>query len=350
MVARVPHYRLSSSTERILSPNVKILSSIKDPSTIRPWINLIEAIKIRSFIALYKIDILHILYAEPNSLWVNWKWVFRRPVVITTHGTDILKTIPAFFSRKSLLDRVITWQYRKALSHADHIICTSTSQVESMNRIGIGRSATVARTGISIGLIESSTKDVAKELGIRAPFVLMPRNMRPLYNHEFTLEAISILSAHIREEFTFVFLNADTHDRWYFEKIREKASCIQANVMFIESLAHRDLISLVKQSSLIVMNPHSDGSPVSAMEAIACEVPVILPPLAYDKDVFGEVFTFDTWHVEALRDLIQKILAMDNDIRSNRIRCLKDRIFRHGNMEIEMMKVYGIYNELLNDV
>lgn len=350
VIFRSVHKKNIDVSQNLLRRQVTLLAAIEDPSTVRPWRNFLQSFRLKRLIESNKIHLLHILYAEPNSLWVNWKWLFRTPVIVTTRGTDILKTIPSFFCGKSFLDKIIARQYRKALREADHLTCTSLSQLESLNRMGIDRFATIVRTGISVELIRTSNRDVAKVFGIRKPFVLMPRSMRPLYNHEFTLDAISILPRQIRDEFTFVFVNADTQDRNYFEYIKRKADGVASSIIFIESLVHADLISLIKQSSLVVMNPHSDGSPVSAMEAIACEIPVILPPLTYDKVVFGEAFTFDSWRVESLRDMILKVLAMSHNSRTDKIRSQEHQVLINGNIDIEMMKVYRIYEELINGI
>src|SRR5690606_1886260 len=121
---------------------------------------------------------------------------------------------------------------------------------------------------------------------------LMPRKMDPVYNHEFTLDAITLLSQVVKEKFAFVFLDADSHQKSYVKFIREKAQFTGADVRFLPLQTPVRLISLYKQSTLVVMNPHSDGSPVTAMEAMACGKPVILPPLPYDEEIFSGAFFF----------------------------------------------------------
>lgn len=326
-----------------LNRRVEILCSVADHSTIRPWRNVIEAMKIGRAIRRNQIDILHILYAEPNSLWTIYKWYFGVRVVITTRGTDILTTIPSFFQGRSFLNRIVARQYRQALNAADAIFCTSRRQIEILNRLGVTSQAILVRTGVDFKSTSDASENIAERLGIKRPFILMPRSMRPLYNHEFTLDAIAILGPEQRKKFTFVFVDSDSKDTKYFAGIYRKAQVIDAEIRFLPSLTHGELIALFKQSTMVVMNPLSDGSPVTAMEAMACKVPVVLPPLPYDEDLFQGAFLFAEWSPLALRDKIEAVLRMDPSALSRLAECSFTNIFLHGNSDIEMLKVRAIY-------
>jgi glycosyltransferase involved in cell wall biosynthesis len=346
LICRMPLYEAYIENASELSRKIAVLGSVVDPSTVRPWRNLAQAFKIRRLIRKHKVDILHILYAEPNALWAMFKLFFNVPVIVTTHGTDILKTIPAFFTGKTILFKLISCQYRMAFARVDHFTCTSHSQMQILRGLGVTRPMSVVRTGVDLELIRSSNLNMAHSLGIRRPFVLMPRNMKPVYNHELTLDAIALLAGSVRETFSFVFINADTKDSDYFSKMYEKARTIHATIHFCRSLTHEEIISLSKQASLILMNPLSDGSPVSAMEAMACMVPVILPPLPYDPEVFDGVLSFEGWNAKALSNSIGKVLDGESPVQ--RLERLADRIEKEGNIKVEMNKLMSIYNESLN--
>ncbi len=106
--------------------------------------------------------------------------------------------------------------------------------------------------------------------------------MKPVYNHEFTVGAISKLPADIRTQYSFVFVNADSAYPAYVENIKRLIREVDARIHFLPSLPHEQMLSLYKQAALVVMKPLSDGSPVSAMEAMISKVPVILGPIPYD--------------------------------------------------------------------
>lgn len=329
-----------------LNKNVKVLSPIGDPSTVRPWSNWYNARCIRKIIVKHQIDILHILYAEPNSLWTNWKWLFRVPVVITTHGTDVLKTIPRFFQQPGILNRIISRQYRKAFGLADHVTCTSLLQMKSLRRMKVAGPITIVRTGVDFSTIEKSKQRNFSTADFKKPVVLMPRNMKAIYQHELTLEAIGLLNENIRNEFCFVFVDSQGSDHLYFSNIRDKADKVNADIRFLPALQHVDLLSLMHQSALVVMNPRSDGSPVTAMESMALLVPVILPPLDYDSDVFANAWFFREWSAVSLKNKIEEVLTGDHKTIMQRVTDNFERISRHGNIDVEMNKLAFIYTEL----
>ncbi len=343
VIVRERHFRDEYAR---LDERIQVVGTIRDPSTIRPIRVVAQLLKIKTFIKAFRIDLLHILYAEPNALWANARSYFRCPVVVTTRGSDVLRTIPMFFDNKSFLGKAIAWQYRRAFRFADMITCTSIAQQEQVRRLAVETPVVIVRTGVDFRLVEREERHVAESLGIRTPFILMPRKMEPLYDHAFTLDAISLLSERIRNKFTFVFLNADTPQQLYYRKIADKADGIQACFHFIPSLSHEDLICLYKQASLVIMNPRSDGSPVSAMEAMACRVPVILPPLPYDPDLFVQKFSFATWTPEALKTTIETVLSTPEPELHEMLDNQYHRIRSEGNTERQLKKVLQIYNDL----
>lgn len=58
------------------------------------------------------------------------------------------------------------------------------------------------------------------------------------------------------------------------------------------------------------MTPKSDGTPVTAIEAMLSKTPLILPPLAYDEDLFSETcLQFKEWNAKSLAQEIQQALV-----------------------------------------
>lgn len=345
VISRTSHFRAYLGNPSKLDKSIPVVTCLMDPSTIQPWRNLWQAFKIRRIIKKYKIDVLHIIYAEPNALWAMFRHFFGVPIIVTTHGTDILKTIPDFFVKRTLLSRLIAYQYRVAFKMVDHVTCTSRRQIEIFRTLQICRPTSLIRTGVDLDLIRTSNLDMVASLGIKKPFVLMPRNMRPIYNHELTLDAIALLKPSFRNTFSFVFINADTANTAYFSKVYQKAQLINATIHFFPSLSNQEIISLSKQASLILMNPLSDGSPVTAMEAMACMVPVILPPLPYDSEVFAGMLSFDRWTPEDLSHSIEKVLSDNNGPQS--LHQFAERIEKVGNIRAEMNKLMGVYKEIV---
>lgn len=330
--------------------HVSVLPPVHDYSTVALFQTLRDGSRIKRILREYDIEIIHVMYAEPNALWGLWKRYFKKPMLLTTRGTDILYTIPAFFGRKDLLSRIIQWEYRKSLGSFSAITSTSKSQIESVRNIATPSAIHLVRTGIDDTSIATARLDMKQQLNITKEIILMPRSMLPIYNHEFTLEAIALLNEQYLNKYTFVFVNSDTSDQQYFQKIQSKAATIEADIRFYSAFKPVEIYSLFKQSSLVVMNPISDGSAVSAMEAMASKSPVILPPLAYDEDIFGGyVFQLKEWKSDELMNLIVSILNMSPDKKEKWLQDAQNHILSDFTTSSQMAKVYSIYSNLIEN-
>lgn len=349
VIPRRRHYDYFLKSRQELPANIRLLRPIRDPSTTRPLRDFLQAIRIWREIRKNRIDVFHVIYAEPNALWAGWKRFFCVPMILTTLGTDILITIPSFFKRRDLLGRFVAWRYLRAMNRFDAITCTSNSQIKALTRLKIRVPAVLIRTGVDFELVSNSNLNICEKLGLRKPVILMPRNMKPIYNHEFTLEAIQLLDLDLLGKYCFVFVNADTEQQGYFERVLRHAQKIKADIRFFSSFSHSEILSLCKEASLVIMNPTSDGSPVSAMEALACGTPVVLPPLDYDEEIFSHAFVFQQWHPEALRDKIEEALRIDRGSLTKHLAAGVATVKSKGNADREIGKLVRIYAKIISN-
>jgi glycosyltransferase involved in cell wall biosynthesis len=269
--------------------------------------------RLRRFIRQNEVDAIVISFLEPSALWTIFRNYFNVPIVLYAYGTDVLKTIPAFFQERSLFKRFIASLYIRAFQKADFVAGTSISQLDSIKRFsGYTKKMAVVRTGVDIGKINLDTTSYLPErLKNAEKIVFFPRSMYPLYNHELALEAIRLLSNTIKEKCAFVFVNNDSPAREYVNKINTIIGQLKdTTIYFLGSQSQEAMFELYKRASLVVMTPLSDGSPVSAMEALLCKTPVILPPLDYDRDLFSEgVYILRSREPVELSTAINKILT-----------------------------------------
>jgi hypothetical protein len=107
---------LNSNKEWIKRCGYRVIGTISDHSVIRFYRTFATLVKIRSLIKRYGIQCFHILYAEPNSLWAVYRKFLGCPTIITCRGTDVLKTIPEFFSRTNILKRIVSTLYQKSFA------------------------------------------------------------------------------------------------------------------------------------------------------------------------------------------------------------------------------------------
>src|SRR6188768_3634337 len=84
------HQRMREQDFRKLeSKNIHFLGYIDNFSIRRPTLILRNVSFLKKWISNHHIDLIHIIYAEPNILWASFKSYLNTPIVLSTRGTDI---------------------------------------------------------------------------------------------------------------------------------------------------------------------------------------------------------------------------------------------------------------------
>lgn len=350
LILRKLHYRASDPEQlRAWSRRhgIEILGSLEDFSVVRFGRTLHQAWKLRTLLRNERIEVLHIQFAEPNALWAVFRKFLGIPIIVTTRGTDVLKTIPRFFARRDPLSWVISRLYRFAFGQVDAITSTSSSQIQAVATIAPGaREQThLIRTGIDFRKIRADSSHCTIPTLKARPFVFFPRVMKPLYRHEFAIEAIALLPAELRDRFLFVFVGRDGGDQLYAETIQHLMEKTDARFEFLNLLDQTTLHQCLKDASLVVMTPRSDGSSVTAVEAMVCRTPLILPPLDYDTDLFGRGgFFFEHWKPQSLANKMIEVLTGNWEYKLEL--GYQDAISRFDRTR-EMGRLWALYQRLL---
>jgi len=300
-------------------------------------------LRINHIIRKYNIDLVHAFYAEPHALWLPFLFSAKVKTIITTHGTDILQTIPQFALRKDIIGRIVFKIYKKAFNNADYITCTSEKQANTVKQLfNKAKSPVITRTGINPPLSFDDNSLIEK------PYILFPRAMRSLSNHELALKSIAILNKEIKSKYKMVFIDSDSKNKDYVNNIRKlMEEDKDADFAFLPAQPHEKILSLIKNAALAVITNTSDGSPVTAMEAMYFKTPLILPPLDYDKELFGEgVFFFDEWKPESLKEKIESTINLPKEKMNKNLDKAYNKVMEFGNFEKEMQKVENIIMSL----
>lgn len=347
---RLNYNKLSEADlEEIKRLNIHLVGSIELFSIRRFWKTIKYFLYLKKVIEKEKIDVLHIMYADPNALWAIFNKMFGVPLIITTRGSDINIGLKSVFERKGLLNKVLFSLYKIAFNNADSITSTSLDQLTTIKSEFAPRGKQLlVRTGATLNFnADTETPSVIPEYLNEKKIVFFPRSQRPIYNHEFAIEAICKLPKEILHDYTFVFVNSDSHDQVYVNKIKLLLSNnLNIGWEFLPTLSKRDMIRLYSRAALVVMTPLNDGSPVSAMEAMMTKTPVVLPPLEYDKEIFKETtFQFKSWKTEELADLISSILQ-NPDSTNDKVKLAYEVVMERGNFENQMKRVFELYQSI----
>lgn len=331
--------------------NIVFLSSIMSYSISKPY-KTYETIRwLNNKIIELKIDFVHVFVPTPFSLWL---FHVKIPYVITTRGTDVLITLPDLYNKrkKSLKSFVIFLMFKSIFRKAFFITSTSYPQIDSIKGLFNVDNTALIRTGVDVESI-SQIKDYSKVENVlkNKQFIFSPRHVNnPIYNAELQLSSIKLLSKQIIDNYTFVFINKNGMNRDYLTLIEEKLKALSSEIglsyLLIERLSQSHLWQFYKKASLTIMTPVSDGTPNTALEAMAAKCPLIIPNLPYDSDLFnGTCLKMYSNSPECLAELIeQAIFAYPDDLISEGYK----KVSYLGNRCVEMKKLENIYLSIIN--
>ncbi len=313
----------------------------------RPWAVWRGLRYLRRTVREKKIDVLHILYADPNAQWAAFARGIGVPVVVTTRGSDVLISIPRTMERSTLARKVAAKLYVRAFERAAAITCTSERQADAVREL-FPRSPEplVVRTGVDVQQTLTARPGMPLALPPR-PFVFFPRAMGPLYNHELAVEAIALLPENLRRGHGFVFVNADAANQEYVSAIREKAKVVPgAEFVFLPTLGPAEMFHCYRQCRLVVMTPKSDGTPVSALEAMLLEKPIVFSPIPLDPTVFGQGIHFlQGWTPEELSETMAQFLTGERQLN---LAAAKASVLEHADRAREMDRLVALYERVMS--
>jgi len=264
-------------------------------------------------------------------------------MIVTTRGTDVMRTIPEAFKKKSLIDYLVAPAYRKAFCLADWVTGTSKTQLDSVASFsGRNSKVSIIRTGVKLEFLLSDTSGHFPA-NLQDTYILFPRYIKPIYNHEFCLEAIELLPSLVKRKYSMVFVGKGDGDIEYQRKLENKMNAIKdVNFVFLPRVGQETIFELYKRASVVVMTPTSDGSPVTAMEALASGSQLIMGPLQYDDEIFNSnIYKLSTWDANELASSIARMVHEKRGMVSSDFLSLVDS-------NKEMKKVYELYNTLVS--
>jgi glycosyltransferase involved in cell wall biosynthesis len=343
---------LSQETiDRFTKLHIEVLNPINPISISHPIRTLRAIFYYKRLIRSICPDLVHVLFAAPNALWLNFS---KTGGMITMRGSDILLVIPDLLKQsglKKIYFGFLFGQFKKAFLKARIVTGTSFPQIEKANELFNGANITLVRTGVDVEKItQLDQTELIPDLLRDKEFVFSPRFMSPIYNIEFQLEAIAKLDQKFIERYTFVFIRGKQFDEKYYQvqlkRLQQLKADIKLNYLIIDYLDQPSMWMMLKKASLCIMTPISDGTPNSALEAMAAQCPLIISNLNYDKDLFENTcIKLNSFEVIELKDMIESSFTNYNpELLSNAF----TKVSALGNRSIEMVKLEALYLNLLS--
>ena len=316
-------------------PNFSLLNPLKTLKAIRTF---------KYYIKKYNIDIIHVLFGSPQPIWFNFL-PSECKKMITTRGSDVLVLLKKLAGSKGIKSKVLFNLLLSGYQKADFIVSTSTKQVESLRQYGIeDNKLRVVKTGVDVDRIRNV--DITKSIiSPDRKFVFSARYIGEVYNMDYQIKAIKLLSKKFLTEYLFVFVKRKTDNSEFCKNIiNELKSIDDLEFKVVEDLTQEQIWATYKASDVTYMVPKSDGTPNTALECMAAEVPFIMGDLDYNKELFSNVSLVTK--LADPQDFAEKLgLAVTNypfSLIQNGLRVVKE----FGDRKNEMLKLEHEYQKL----
>ena len=196
--------------------------------------------------------------------------ILRKPVLLTTHGSDIHQmTKPDFYKQ--------LWRVRvlKALRSSKRIIAVSNALKEMITELGYGEKTNVISTAFvskDFGVFDKNL--CRKSLGLKndSRIILYIGAMRMVKGTDVGVKAFIKL---IQKQNKIMFvLIGDGDLRPDLENVVEQAE-LSNNVFFLGRKNNNELAIYLNAADLLVVPSRNEGRPVVILESLACGTPVV---------------------------------------------------------------------------
>jgi 1,2-diacylglycerol 3-alpha-glucosyltransferase len=141
--------------------------------------------------------------------------------------------------------------------------------------------------------------------------------MKPLYNLDTIAAAAEAVCAAVPEAY-FVFAVLPTgKDESYEARVREilERGGAKDRIRYVGSIPHDEMADYYRLADVTVSIPSSDGTPMSVLESMACETPVLV----------SQIPNYDTHYIEDQKTVMMADQIDSRAVATALIRLLQDR-------------------------
>lgn len=338
-----------SNIDAVENAGAKYLGELSPFHLKRFWRTTAQISRLRRLLREERIDVVHSHFVGVNA----WYGALSRfhPTVITVMGGDILGE--DWKPGPDIRERCLT---PFALRNADLITCWSNKLIPVVRRY--------TRPEVPIEVIHGGVElerffpgprpqYLLERLGLpqTARVILSPRLMKPLYNLDTIASAAEQVCAAVPETyFVFAVLPAGKDDS-YEVKVREilERGAVKDRIRYVGSIPHDEMADYYRLADVTVSIPSSDGTPMSVLESMACETPVLV----------SRIPNYDAHYIEDQKTVMMADQTDPGAVATALIRLLQDpalaqglaaeakrRVVESASYESQMAKMNELYEKV----
>ncbi len=231
------------------------------------------------FLTLYvlfshRCRLIHAHWAIPTGLiGILAGTLFKKPVVVTIHGSDFRMAMEGSI----LLKKLFIYVCKKTR----HVNCVSGAQKKEIEELGIaGKKISIIPMGVETGFREAGRrrKRIDQDQSMN---VISNRNLLPIYNVSQLIQAIPLI---LKEETeTRFFIAGNGPEREKLEKEAKELN-VEKSVQFLGSVPHEEMPDLLTKADIYVSTSLYDGTSVSLLEAMAAGAFPVVTDIAPNRE------------------------------------------------------------------
>lgn len=306
----------------------------------RPLGYVAEARSLRRVLARLRPDVVHAHFLTEYG-WHAWISGFH-PYAITVWGSDV--TISLRRSRRTAL------YGRVALRGADLVTGDSAALVEDVIAAGARREKTRL---VQFGVDTKRFAPGADPIDLRARLeligrrvLLSPRAVTHLYRHGVAVEALASLP-----EDVVLLLVRYLVDEAEMAAITTLAAelGVADRVRLVDAIDHAEMPDFYRLAEVVLSIPSSDATPVTLLEALSCERPVVATDLPSVREWMGGLDPAGLVPVDdpaATARAIGRLLEMAPAERNEIGRRGRAIVEERASQNVHMTAVEGLYRVL----
>ena len=337
-----------------LDPEIKIHNILPGPF---PYLNIFKRQRtirrIREVLRNEKIDVMHSMYAFPNTLWAHLGG--KQPHIMTTRGSDVLVEYRDFKKKQGSLrhrkaNDFLRSLFESAVQSAFAITSTSMAQQEVLKTIIEDHERLhLIRTGVRLDKFEAHLEEAQRT--DETLTVFSPRGMKAIYNVDKIVEAFGILHQQQPELDFRLRLASSPRIPEVEDGVKAMIEKWQLNdrVTIMGDLNQPEMAQEYFRSDLVVMLPSSDGVPVTGIETMLAKRPLILPPLPYDQDLFNEetVWKVQSYDSEELAGKIKEVIEAPETVKSGKTSRAAEAARQGADQMQSLQRIEALYQKCL---
>lgn len=264
--------------------------------------------KLVMIISKYKIDIVHAHSTIPTGLLaVIVTKIFRIHSFVTAHGMDINN-----FQNNMIFSNLISF----SLNHSDKVIAVSTDLAEKIKDMGVNENKIIVlMNAVDINRFRSSdTGDLRSKYGVRKKDVLL-LFVGYLDTFKGIFELINAVYGLYKENKNIKLIIVGTGPKYKELEKKVFELGLDQSVIFAGTVLHNTIHKYFQAADIFILPSYSEGLPVSILEAMASNTPVIASNVGGIPEIIDDGkngFIIPPKNESILRN---KLMVLVNDVK-----------------------------------